>query len=159
VATFPGTTGGMDLYVSEFKNDTWSKPKNLGKAINTINNESNPGLLNEHTLTYSSNGVIKKVDLNSLEVENVVEKPIVVVPEVKPPVVKEEEIVSPVVIKENIPTPVVAKEKIIEKSTPIIKVIKEEANVTPSINGVTTAAEMLKSVGVAIQLGAFRNPN
>ncbi len=68
IASFPGTVGGLDLYTSEFNNGTWSKPKNLGKTVNTINNESNPGLLNEHTLTYSSGGIIKKLDLKTLKV-------------------------------------------------------------------------------------------
>ncbi len=31
----PGGFGGLDLYVSENKNGEWSKPKNLGKTINT----------------------------------------------------------------------------------------------------------------------------
>ena len=68
VAAFPGSAGGLDLYVSEYANGKWSKPKNLGKSINTVNNESNPGLLNDHTLTYSSGGIIKKLDLNTLKV-------------------------------------------------------------------------------------------
>lgn len=68
VAAFPGSVGGLDLYTSEYTNGNWSKPKNLGKNINTSNNESNPGLLNDHTLTYSSGGIIKKLDLNTLKV-------------------------------------------------------------------------------------------
>jgi hypothetical protein len=68
IASFPGSVGGLDLYTSEFNNGAWSKPKNLGKTINTANNESNPGLLNEHTLTYSSGGIIKKLDLKTLKV-------------------------------------------------------------------------------------------
>ena len=68
VAAFPGSVGGLDLYTSEYKYGSWSKPKNLGKNINTANNESNPGLLNDHTLTYSSGGIIKKLDLNTLKV-------------------------------------------------------------------------------------------
>lgn len=70
VAGFPNSIGGLDLYVSEFKDGKWGKPSNLGKGINTVNNESNPGLLNDHTLTYSSNGIIKKLDLNTLQVED-----------------------------------------------------------------------------------------
>ena len=68
VAAFPGSVGGLDLYTAEYSNGVWGKPKNLGKAINTTNNESNPGLLNDHTLTYSSGGIIKKLDLNTLKV-------------------------------------------------------------------------------------------
>lgn len=68
IAAFPGSVGGLDIYTSEYTNGKWSKPKNLGKSINTSNNESNPGLLNDHTLTYSSDGIIKKLDLNTLKV-------------------------------------------------------------------------------------------
>lgn len=68
IATFPGTNGGLDLYTAEYKNRTWSKPKNLGNVVNTANNESNPGLLNDNTLTYSSGGIIKKLDLKTFKV-------------------------------------------------------------------------------------------
>ncbi len=68
IATFPGTNGGLDLYTAEYKNGNWSKPKNLGNVVNTANNESNPGLLNDNTLTYSSGGVIKKLDLKTFKV-------------------------------------------------------------------------------------------
>lgn len=68
IATFPGTNGGLDLYTAEYKNGTWSKPKNLGSGVNTSNNESNPGLLNDNTLTYSSGGVIRKLDLKTFKV-------------------------------------------------------------------------------------------
>lgn len=68
VATFPGSVGGLDLYTAEYKNGTWSKPKNLGNVVNTAKNESNPGLLNDNTLTYSSGGIIKKLDLRTFKV-------------------------------------------------------------------------------------------
>ncbi len=68
VASFPGSVGGLDLYTADYSNGKWSKPKNLGKNINTTKNESNPGLLNEYTLTYSSGGIIKKLDLKTLKV-------------------------------------------------------------------------------------------
>ena len=69
VAAFPGAVGGTDLYTAEYINGKWSKPKNLGKGINTAGNESNPGLLDENTLTYSSAGIIKKLDLKTLKVK------------------------------------------------------------------------------------------
>lgn len=75
VAGLPNSIGGLDLYVSEFKDGKWSKPSNLGKGVNTIYNESNPGLLNDHTLTYSSNGIIKKLDLNTLQVTDADDQP------------------------------------------------------------------------------------
>lgn len=70
VANFPGSIGGLDIYTAEYNNGKWSKPRNLGKDVNTEYNESNPGLLNENTLTYSSNGIIKKLDLKILKVVN-----------------------------------------------------------------------------------------
>lgn len=78
IATFPGTIGGLDLYTAEYKNGIWSNPKNLGNIVNTTNNESNPGLLNDNTLTYSSGGIIKKLDLKTFKVvdlEEVTSKP------------------------------------------------------------------------------------
>ena len=68
VAAFPGSAGGLDLYTAEYSNGKWSKPKNLGKEINTSKNESNPGLLNDYTLTYSSGGIIKKLNLKTFKV-------------------------------------------------------------------------------------------
>jgi len=68
IANFIGTNGGLDLYTSEYKGGSWSKPKNLGSIVNTSKNESNPGLLNENTLTYSSGGIIKKLDLKTFKV-------------------------------------------------------------------------------------------
>lgn len=68
VAAFPGSAGGLDLYTAEYSNGSWSKPKNLGKSVNTVNNESNPGLLNDNTLTYSSGGIIKKLNLKTFKV-------------------------------------------------------------------------------------------
>ena len=70
IANFPGSKGGTDLYLSEFINGEWSKPRNMGKNINTPYNESNPGMLDENTLTYSTNGIIKKVDINTFVIDN-----------------------------------------------------------------------------------------
>lgn len=70
IANFPGTKGGTDLYMSEFLEGEWTKPKNLGSKVNTVNNESNTGMLDENTLTFSSNGIIKKMNINTLEVED-----------------------------------------------------------------------------------------
>lgn len=70
IANFPGSKGGTDLYMSEFTDGIWSKPRNMGKNINTPYNESNPGMLDENTLTYSTNGIIKKVDINTFVIDN-----------------------------------------------------------------------------------------
>ncbi len=52
----PGGLGGMDLYVSEKKNDVWSFPKNLGAGINTAKNEVFPFIHKSGMLFFSSNG-------------------------------------------------------------------------------------------------------
>ena len=72
IANFPDSKGGTDLYMSEYidNDNSWTKPKNMGKNINTPYNESNPGMLDENTLTYSSNGIIKKIDINTFVIDN-----------------------------------------------------------------------------------------
>lgn len=53
----PWGYGGMDLYMVRFEgNNTWSKPVNLGAAVNTEGNEVFPFLQNDSTLYFSSNG-------------------------------------------------------------------------------------------------------
>ncbi len=110
VAGFPNSVGGLDLYVSEFKDGKWSKPSNLGKGINTINNESNPGLLNDHTLTYSSNGIIKKLDLKTLKVEDADGQAVVTSNAPTSTPIKEE-----VKVVTQVQQPVVVKDKVAEK--------------------------------------------
>jgi len=52
-----GGFGGYDLYVSEFHNNEWSAPKNLGPQINTAFDETSPFLsIDGRTLYFSSNG-------------------------------------------------------------------------------------------------------
>lgn len=36
--------GGCDLYISEYKNNSWTKPRNMGSSINTAGWESQPSL-------------------------------------------------------------------------------------------------------------------
>ena len=45
----------MDLYVSYYRNNTWSKPKNLGDRINTSGDENYP-FIHSYSLYFSSNG-------------------------------------------------------------------------------------------------------
>ena len=53
----PVGNGGRDLWVSNFTNDTWSKPKNLGNIVNTFKDETTPFIhSNGETLYFSSNG-------------------------------------------------------------------------------------------------------
>jgi outer membrane protein OmpA-like peptidoglycan-associated protein len=53
-----GGYGGMDLYIADYTNGQWSKPRNMGEKINTIGNDVFPYLHDDETLYYSSNGII-----------------------------------------------------------------------------------------------------
>ena len=55
VSDMPGGFGQKDLYVSYFKNNTWTSPKNLGDAVNTPGDEDSPFVHNTN-LYFSSNG-------------------------------------------------------------------------------------------------------
>lgn len=169
VASFPGTVGGLDLYTSEYENGSWSKPKNLGKTINTTKNESNPGLLNSYTLTYSSGGIIKKLDLKTLKVVDL--------EEAGTSAAKTEEVLpnslnqNAVQPKEN-PAPI--KETSVVKEQPAVIQTPAPATVAPaSLNPTTTVVsdngvvkmlgsktreEMIQQFPAAIQLGAFSTP-
>lgn len=52
-----GGYGGHDLYVSEFKDGKWTKPRNLGPGINSAGNELFPFIHDDGTLYFSSNGL------------------------------------------------------------------------------------------------------
>ncbi len=52
----PGGYGGYDLYYVEKKMDSWTKPINLGSAVNTPGNEVFPFVHESGTLFFSSNG-------------------------------------------------------------------------------------------------------
>lgn len=57
VSNRSGTRGGLDIFVSEFKDGVWGKPKNLGKTINTEYDEDTPSLcIDGKTLFFSSKG-------------------------------------------------------------------------------------------------------
>lgn len=51
-----GGSGGLDLYVSYFRNGNWSDPVNLGTKINTSKNEVFPFIHPDGTLYFSSDG-------------------------------------------------------------------------------------------------------
>lgn len=51
----PGGLGGSDIYRSQFVNETWTVPENLGEIINTRMDEVFPSI-NLNTLCFSSNG-------------------------------------------------------------------------------------------------------
>lgn len=48
----PGGYGGFDLYISEFKNGSWSNPKNLGPEINTKYNEEAPQITEDGKILF-----------------------------------------------------------------------------------------------------------
>ena len=53
----PGSNGQSDIYVVDIQGDnTYSSPRNLGKAINTSGRENFPYVSNNGTLYFSSNG-------------------------------------------------------------------------------------------------------
>ncbi len=55
----PGGNGGRDLWVSSYLENGWSKPKNLGDAINSFRDETTPFIHpNGETIYFSSNGFI-----------------------------------------------------------------------------------------------------
>lgn len=59
VSNRKGSLGANDIWVTKLKKDkTWSKPKNLGKNVNTIKNEECPFMHpNGKTLFFSSDGL------------------------------------------------------------------------------------------------------
>lgn len=52
----PGGFGGMDLYISRWENDDWSKPENLGPAINSSGNELFPVVSEVGNLYFATDG-------------------------------------------------------------------------------------------------------
>ena len=51
-----GGFGGTDLYVSYYRDGSWSEPENLGDQVNTDGDEMFPFLHNDQTLYFASNG-------------------------------------------------------------------------------------------------------
>ncbi|MCL3778761.1 hypothetical protein EMN47_00015 [Prolixibacteraceae bacterium JC049] len=52
-----GSVGGVDLWVSEWKDEKWQQPQNLGENINTHEDEVMPNFVNDSTLCFSSEGL------------------------------------------------------------------------------------------------------
>jgi len=52
----PGGYGGVDLYRSDWLNDDWQTPVNLGPVINTEGNEMFPFIFKDKELFFTSNG-------------------------------------------------------------------------------------------------------
>jgi hypothetical protein len=51
----PGGFGGMDLYITEFVNNKWTKPRNMGWDVNSASNELFPFVNKAGMLFFSSN--------------------------------------------------------------------------------------------------------
>ncbi len=56
VSDMPGGLGGTDIYKSTRNGNTWSKPENLGPAVNTEGNEMFPFVWKDSLLYFASNG-------------------------------------------------------------------------------------------------------
>ncbi|MBK8145331.1 MAG: PD40 domain-containing protein [Bacteroidetes bacterium] len=57
VSNREGGYGGMDIWMSKFENNLWSKPENLGPNINTGKDETSPFIHPDNeTLYFASNG-------------------------------------------------------------------------------------------------------
>jgi hypothetical protein len=54
VSNMPGTLGGNDIFVCEWEQGAWGKPKNVGPEINTSGNEVFPFITAEGILFFSS---------------------------------------------------------------------------------------------------------
>lgn len=150
IANFPGTKGGTDLYMSEFKDELWSKPKNMGHGINTPNNESNTGMLDENNLTFSSNGVIKKLNINNYALEDAL------VAEIKKTTEPTSYIVS---------TTTATKEEIKETTKPASNIYVENKITNNTFSnehlslGKMSTQEVKGKYPLAIQIGSYMNPN
>jgi hypothetical protein len=59
VSNRDGGYGGLDIWVSHFDKNVWSKPENLGPMVNTSKNETSPFIHPDNeTLYFSSDGHI-----------------------------------------------------------------------------------------------------
>lgn len=65
VSDMPGTLGSLDIWVTRFENNTWTKPENLGQAVNSEGREAFPYIFEDEVLFFSSDG---KVGLGGLDV-------------------------------------------------------------------------------------------
>ena len=57
--------GGMDIYVSEWVNNEWTEPENLGPNVNTSGDELYPFIFEDSLLYFASNG---RVGLGGLDI-------------------------------------------------------------------------------------------
>ena len=57
--------GGMDIYMSEWKNNAWTDPVNMGEGVNTSGDEMYPFIFEDSILYFASNG---RLGLGGLDV-------------------------------------------------------------------------------------------
>lgn len=69
VSDMPGGKGGMDIYKTYRKGDSWSKPENV-KELNTEGHERTPYFLSADTLFFSSDGRVGMGDLDIFRAVN-----------------------------------------------------------------------------------------
>ncbi len=67
----PGGFGGYDIYVSEWKNNSWSEPKNMGSVINSPENDVFPFYHENGRLFFSSRGHHETRDLDIFYTEKI----------------------------------------------------------------------------------------
>lgn len=67
-----GGFGGSDLYKSNWLNNEWSKPENVGPAINTSGNEMFPYVFNDSLLYFASDGYkgLGGLDIYKINIES-----------------------------------------------------------------------------------------
>jgi len=65
VSDMPGTLGSLDIWVTKYENNTWTKPENLGQSVNSEGREAFPQLFEDEVLFFSSDG---KIGLGGLDV-------------------------------------------------------------------------------------------
>lgn len=56
MSDMPGGYGGMDLYYTRWENAAWTRPENLGPAVNTAGDEAFPFMTPAGFLFFASNG-------------------------------------------------------------------------------------------------------
>lgn len=152
IANFPGNKGGTDLYLAEYKDGQWTKPRNMGNIINSAYNESNPGMLDENTLTYSSNGNYKKLNLTTYEISNS--------ETTETTTTQSHAYETPKTTIVNTPTTYETPKKVEPFITTTFPTPKS-ANFSsePIMLGASSVPQVLSKYPLAIQIGSFLNPN
>ena len=56
VSDMPGGQGGTDIWTCKREGEKWGSPNNLGKTVNTTENEMFPSMRNDGVLFFASNG-------------------------------------------------------------------------------------------------------